>query len=232
MNSVLYRWPPAAHVGTVVAKKKFYAHPHVAASVQDKFVAEVERITWAYKLAESTLNLPGDDAVPEIEVFVLAAKGQDISDAVLTAIDRAIPKPLLFEITRSADAGSVCMAVTPKHSGPEASKSGTYYRSEWRPTGAERSPLPTAITLAGMYVALLESLTGLASRPGENVAAVADRLAAGRRLEREIAALERKLRTEPQFNRKVELRRTLTTKRAALADLINPTPGAKPGPTN
>jgi hypothetical protein len=41
---------------------------------------------------------------------------------------------------------------------------------------------------------------------------VADRLAAVRKLEREVAALERKLRTEPQLNRKVELRRTLKTK--------------------
>ncbi len=41
---------------------------------------------------------------------------------------------------------------------------------------------------------------------------VADRLATVRKLEREVASLERKLRTEPQLNRKVELRRTLKTK--------------------
>ncbi len=38
---------------------------------------------------------------------------------------------------------------------------------------------------------------------------VADRLARVRSFEREIAAGRRKLRTEPQLNRKVELRRTL-----------------------
>jgi len=37
-----------------------------------------------------------------------------------------------------------------------------------------------------------------------------------RRLEREISALEQKLRSEPQLNRKVELRRELRAKQADL----------------
>ena len=41
-----------------------------------------------------------------------------------------------------------------------------------------------------------------------------------RKLEREISALERKLRTEPQLNRKLELRRELKNRQAALADLV------------
>ena len=45
---------------------------------------------------------------------------------------------------------------------------------------------------------------------------VADRLKTVGKLEREIKSLERKLRTEKQFNRKVELRRTLKTKQAQL----------------
>lgn len=45
---------------------------------------------------------------------------------------------------------------------------------------------------------------------------VAARLQAVRKLEREVASLERKLRAEPQLNRKVELRRALKTKQAEL----------------
>ena len=45
------------------------------AAVREKFVAEVQRITWAYKLAENTINLPGTSAVPEIQVFQIDAKG-------------------------------------------------------------------------------------------------------------------------------------------------------------
>jgi hypothetical protein len=45
---------------------------------------------------------------------------------------------------------------------------------------------------------------------------VSGRLDAVRKLEREIGAIERKLRSEPQFNRKVDLRRELNAKQAEL----------------
>lgn len=227
MTAVLYRWPQAAGVGTVVPKKKFYAQPHVTAAVRERFVAEVERITWAYKLAESTLNLPGDDAVPEIEVFVLDAKGEDISDGVLAAIDRAIPKPLLFEIARSVEPAGVRLVAAPKQLGHGVAKVGSYSRGAWHPTDAERHQLPPAITLAGLYAALLASVTGLSARPGEDVGGMADRLDAGRRLEREIVTLERKLRNEPQLNRKIELRKQIKERTALLTELTDPVPSNK-----
>ena len=146
MTDILYRWPEAAKFGRRVPKEKFYEHGAVSPTVREKFVSELACITWDYKLAESTINLPGTSAVPEVQVLTLDAKTDDVGEAVLNAIDRAIPFPVIFEITRS----------------------------------------------------------------------IADRLATVRGLEREIAALERKLRTEPQFNRKVELRRTLKTKQHEL----------------
>ena len=76
--------------------------------------------------------------------------------------------------------------------------------------------MPTAITLPALYAALLQPLTPITARPGEEMSDVAARLATVRKLEREVAALERKLRTEPQLNRKVELRRTLKTKQHEL----------------
>jgi hypothetical protein len=73
-----------------------------------------------------------------------------------------------------------------------------------------------AITLPALYTALLSPLTPLAVRPGEEVSLVAVRLETVRKLEREIAALERKIRNEPQLNRKVDMRRTLKNKQAEL----------------
>jgi hypothetical protein len=44
------------------------------------------------------------------------------------------------------------------------------------------------------------------------------RLEAMRRLQRDIAGLERKIRAEPQLNRKIELRRMLKSKQAELEE--------------
>ena len=233
MTGLLYRWPQAAKFGRVVPKTKFYEHATVPAAVREKFVSEVQRITWAYKLAETTINLPGTTAVPEIQVFQIDAKGDDVSEPVLAAIDKAVKTPIIFEITRGdGPERRTRMVAAHKLLSSGAPKLGAYYTTEWHPDDADRRPLPTAIDLAALYAALLESLTPLAARPGEEVAEMAARLETVRKLEREIAALERKIRTEPQLNRKVELRRALKTKQATLADLTSPTPSPMPGTKN
>ena len=100
MTGGLYRWPEAARFGRVVPKGKFYEQRTVPAAVREKFVSEVQRITWAYKLAENTINLSGSSAVREIQVFQIDAKNDDVSEPVLTTIDKAIRTPIIFEVTR------------------------------------------------------------------------------------------------------------------------------------
>lgn len=233
MTGMLYRWPQAAKFGRVVPKTKFYEHAPVPAIVRDKFVAEIQRITWAYKLAETTINLPGTAAVPEIQVFQIDAKGDGVSERVLTAIDKAVRTPIIFEVTRgSGQERRTRMVAAHKIVTSGTPKLGVYYKSEWDPQDADRRPLPTAINLAALYTALLEPLAPLAARPGEDVSEVAARLGTARKLESEVAALERRIRTEPQLNRKVGLRRVLRSKQATLADLTSPTPSPRPGKRN
>ncbi|MGB3168876.1 MAG: DUF4391 domain-containing protein [Rhodococcus sp. (in: high G+C Gram-positive bacteria)] len=218
--NLLYRWPAAAMLGSRVPKEKFYEHGDVPTAVREKFISEVQRITWAYKLAEGTINLAGGAAVPEIQVFQIDAKGNDVSEPVLTAIDKAIPFPIIFEISRGeGEARSVRTAAAHKQLGSGTPKLSSYYSTDWQPADAERQPLPTSITLSALYAALLDPLMPVTARPGEDMSEVAARLQTARKLEREVAALERKLRTEPQLNRKIELRRTLKTKQAELDSL-------------
>ncbi|MBS9373114.1 DUF4391 domain-containing protein [Rhodococcus sp. B50] len=223
MSELLYRWPDAAKFGRRVPKEKFYEHGTVSTAVREKFIAEVQRITWAYKIAETTINLASSAAVPEIQIFEIDAKGTDVSDPVLSAIDKAIPFPIIFEINRGeGEARSTRMVAAHKQPSSGAPKIGAYYSTDWQPARSERErqSLPTAITLPALYTAILAPLTPVAVQPGEDVAEVAAKLESVRKLEREIAVLERKLRTEPQFNRKVELRRALKTKQAELTNLV------------
>lgn len=220
MTPLLYRWPAAAKFGRTVPKNKFYEHTTIGAGIKDTFVSEVKRITWAYKLAESTINLVGSAGVPEIQVFEVEAKVDHVGEGVLAAIDKAVRTPVIFEIRRGEGAQEeIQMIAAHKQLGSGAPKLSPYFRTEWHRAEAERAALPTAIDLTALYTALLQPLTPVASRPGEKVSDVVSRLTTVRRLEREIFALERKLRNEPQLNRKVELRRTLRLKQADLAQL-------------
>ena len=217
MTDLFYRWPKAARFGRAVPKTKFYERGTLTTAVREKFVAQVRRIMWAFKLAESTTNLSGSTAVPEIQVFQIDAKGDDVAESVLAAIDKAVKTPIIFEVIHGDERGrQVRMTAAYKRVGIGTPKLSAYYTTGWQPEDAERRPLPTAITLPVLYMTLLEPLTPVSARPGEEVSDVAARLEAVGKLERDVASLERKLRTEPQLNRRVEIRRALRTKQSEL----------------
>lgn len=215
MTDVLYQWPKSARFGKAIPKTKFYEHGTVSTAVRARLVADVDSITWAYKLAESTINLPGNSEVPEVQILAIHAKSTDVDNAVLAAIDKVIKQPVIFEIA-TAQGTRMTAALKAETLG------GRYYSTEWS-QGDGRLPLPPAITLANLYAALLQPLLPIRLRGGERLSDLADRLAAVSRLEREVNTLERRLRAEPQLNRKVELHRALMTQQARLADLANST---------
>lgn len=217
MTDILYEWPNGARFGARVPKARFYQLTASSAALREKFVSEVSRISWAYKLAVETINLPGSPQVPEIEVLQLDAKSSDVSAQVLASIDKAIPNPVIFEIHRDdADGRTVRMTAAYKPAGSPAPKPSEYFSTGWVRGDTPRAPLPTAITIEALYAALIGPLSSLNPRPGESPRQVSERLDGIRRLEREIKNLERKLRSEPQLNRKVDLRRELKAKNAEL----------------
>lgn len=221
MTDILYEWPIAARFGARIPKERFYERTAANPRFREKFVSDVQRIIWMYKLAPDTINLPSSVDVPEIEVLRLDAKADDISESVLAAIDRAIPNPILFEVHRESTSGaSVRLMAAYKVARSRAPQLTGYYSTGWMPATTTRIAMPTAISLPALYSALVTPLTPIAACAGDDVVRIAERLAAVRNLEREISALERKLRNEPQLNRKVELRRELKDRQATLAALV------------
>src|SRR6202035_2595117 len=94
----MFAYPKQAEVNRVVPKNKIYAHAKPSKRVRELFVSEVDEILWRYKLSPETTNLPARDGITEIEVFEIALKNSELDDAVLQAIDRAIPFPLFFQL--------------------------------------------------------------------------------------------------------------------------------------
>ncbi len=224
-EAVLYRWPTAAKFGRVIPKAKFYEHATIQRAVRAQFVADVQRITWAYKLADATVHLRGDADVPEIQVFTIDVKAEDVSDNVLTVIDKTVKFPIIFEVNRgTGDHLSTRMVATHKQHGRTSQRLGIYFSTEWLAANAPRAPLPPAIDLPGLYAGLLRPILPIAARPGEYLADTIERVDQSRKLERDIAALEKRLRNEPQFNRKVELRREIRDRSATLKMLTTSTP--------
>lgn len=219
----MFRWPPAARVDRELPKERLYKEGAVGAALRRNFIAEVRRIRWAYKLGEESIRLRGNDSVPEVQIFEIELKGDDVSDAVLAAIDRSVPSPILFELHRTAAGrAEVQLVAAIKRRGPRTASVGHYLRSGWALASAHRQPLPPAVDLPGLYTQLLLELLPVPPRRGEDLASALDRVERTRKLRRHIDQLSKRMQREPQFNRKVELRAQIRGHQEELDGLLAP----------
>ena len=96
----LIRWPEAARVDRVIPKERLYSAANAGTALKQRFVDEVQRARWAYKLGEESLRLAPGMFVTEIQVVVVDLKGPNLDNSVLAGIDRAIPSHIVFELRR------------------------------------------------------------------------------------------------------------------------------------
>lgn len=215
----LIQWPEAAKVDRLIPKQRLYAKASASAAVKQRFVEEVQRVRWAYKLGEESLRLAPGETVTEIQVLVIELKGSDLHNSLLVSIDRAIPSQVIFELRRETGRwAEQAMTAAYKRSGGKT-KTGDYLRTAWIEADRPRVPLPAALDMDGLYDQLLGGLFPYPMRPGEDLSAALERMSRIRSLGREISTLEKRVRSEAQFNRKVELRNQLRTRQADLDDL-------------
>ena len=222
-GSVLVSWPQQATFGRVVPKSKIYEHAGANTRVKDLFVQQVEQITWRYKLAPGTINLPAQPGVQEIQVFGIQLKSDSLNDEVLRAIDEAISTLLVFEVTRgSGDQAQTRMVVAYKRPNEaDASRQviSAYYGTDWVPAAAERAPMPVAVDMAQLYAGLLGHVMSLPQRAGESLADWVARTEQAGVLQREVARLKGRVAKEKQFKRRVDLNAELRKLRIELNGL-------------
>lgn len=170
----LLNFPKQAHVGSVVHKRKIYEHTNADTALKNLFVQQVEQITWGYKLAPETINVPSTEAISEIQVFQVSQKSSQLDHRVLQAIDKAIPFPILFEVSYRDQIKLVAAYKRRHESDTTRWVVGRYFESDWLPDTAPRESLPLALNLALLYEQLLTPLltastTSAASPPVEGI---------------------------------------------------------------
>lgn len=207
----LFSYPSQAAYNRILPKSKIYEHGKPSRAVRDGFVAQVHQIVWQYKLAPETINLPSRPAVPEIEIFSLELKTAEVSEEVLRCIDKAIPLPIFYNL--SFDGRIKTVAAYKRPSDADASRwvVDSYFESPWFPANSERSALPVALDMAGLYEQMLRRLMPFPARLGETLKDQVERLTQHRSKQHEYTKLETRLLKEKQFNRKVEMNTQLRT---------------------
>lgn len=223
--STLFAWPAAGKVESRVPKDKLFRSAGGGKAIRALYDGQVQRIDWAFKLFERSVNLPPAGGVEEIEVFRLTLRSDRIDDRVLAHIDKAIPHPILFELTRHAPDGDETMLAAAYKRRSEADKSQLvtleHWRREWLADTQTRAPLPQATSLEGLYAGLLRSLWPYEARDGESLRSQAERLSKIATQGKAVERLQLQLRREGDFARKTEINRELRAAQAALKELTD-----------
>lgn len=218
----LLNYPQSAALKRVVPKSRIYDAVKAPASLREKFVSQVEQVIWAFKLAPETINLPATKSVPEIQVFRIILKTNDVSDDVLRAIDRAIPFPIIFELEADHQVQVVAAHKRPSEADGAKWVISDHLHGEWQPADAARAPMPVALNLLALYDQILTGLMSIESMPTEDMTTRMERLDAIKAKEREIGRLKSKLKRETQFNIKMTLHGELREAQAEFEHLKKP----------
>lgn len=207
-DRALVQWPDSARVDVVIPKRVLSSSTSTPTVVRRALTDDVGQVRWLYTLSPALTTLPGTPEVPEFVVIRIGLRSEELDLEVLEAVDRSMPRRVIFELARTTKSGQE-QRMAAFLSARSSTGRGRYLSSSWGPADAPRAPLPAAIDLEALYLAVLEPLLPVSHAPGSRVSAVADRIEAVVSLDRRIAALERRMHREVQFNRQVALRQEL-----------------------
>ena len=225
-----FEYPRAAAFGRVVPKNRIYEHAGAGTALRDLFVTQVDQIVWKYKLAPETTNLAATKAISEIQVFGISLRTGKLDDDVLRAIDRAIPFPLIFELSWSGKRKAVAAFKRPSEADATKWVVSAYFATDWAPDDAPRRPLPVALNLGGLYDALISALmpevAAEAEHTSEDIQTRVARMEAIRTKTREVDRIKAHLAREKQFNKRVAINAELRAARQELERLSGAAPVA------
>ena len=201
--------PLSACVNKFIPKNKFYEKAALTGKIQKAFTDKIQKITWKYKLAEDTIGISKTEHVTEIQIFEIELKEQVIPKNLLKIIDRAIPYPILYCFVYHQ---AFAWAITLKQENtPE-----NYYIGNWDEDMVFDF---TGINLEKVYQKLVQAFIRPEAKKTDDFNEWVDTDTQIKSLENEISMLEKKIRAEKQFNRKVEIHKILLEKQDRLKQI-------------
>nr|WP_207753814.1 DUF4391 domain-containing protein [Pseudoflavonifractor phocaeensis] len=199
--------PKTTEFNKRIPKQKFYENLPVTPVLKRAFVEQIRTIWWRNKIAAATVNLAPGEAVTEIEVLELRLNQPSLDESVLLQIDREIPYYILFLLEYEGKY-QAWIGYKEAASGSSAFKVSQYYHTDW----IESDQLPLRMeghSLDAVYENFVRQCRGSVEceewSVELSVAENVERDLRRQQLQKQITALENKIRKEKQLNRQVEI---------------------------
>ena len=209
--------PKSTEFNKRIPKQKFYENLSVTPTIKTAFTEQIKIIYWRNKLAATTLNLAPGKLVTEIEVFEIRLTSTDLDEDILRLIDREIPYHILFLLEYDGKYQAAMGYKEAARSSKAAFKVERYYRTEW--LIEEELPLHLeGLTIDAVYENFIRQIAGdwLTSNENTTLKESVEQQKQREQIEKQIAALETKMKKEKQLNRKMELKAEIKKLKQAL----------------
>lgn len=203
-------FPASTEFNKKIPKQKFYDNLDISPALRRVFVDQIRLVYWRNKLAASTLNIATGEAVTEIEVFEVRLNDPQLDEAVLKQIDKEIPYHILFVLTCNGKAQAWIGYKEAAASGSNVFKVSRYYHTDWMPEDELHLHID-GLNMDAVYENLVRQIAGdqLQTDSGESLKESVERDEKKKQLEKQIAALENKMRREKQLNRQMEINKQI-----------------------
>jgi hypothetical protein len=221
---MFFEYPKATSFGRKIPKSKFYENAKLNTKLKDKFINQIDKIVWQYKLASNTLNLDATKAVPEIQILDLFLKTKEVDLDILTLIDKAIPLPIIFQIHYEKKIKIKATYKRPSESNSDNWVFDSYIESHWEAHDVIRQPLPQVLNLEKLYESLLTELIPVefkSNEKKENIGIRFDIIKQAKLLKKDIETLNMKYKQEKQRNRQFDINKQIKLKQKELDKLNN-----------
>ena len=214
--------PKTTEFNKRIPKQKFYENMDISPALKKVFVEQVKIIYWKNKIAASTTNLAAGSEVTELEVFEIRLNSPVLDDGLLRQIDREIPYHILFLLEYEGKYQARIGYKEAAASGSKAFKVNGYYYTEW--FVEDELPLKMeGLNIDVVYENFVRQIAGdklSTEKTGESLKESVERDEKKKQLEKQIAALENKMKKEKQLNRRMEMNAELKKVRKELHGII------------
>ncbi|GHV02662.1 hypothetical protein FACS1894211_14520 [Clostridia bacterium] len=156
-------------------------------------LSAVELVTWLYKISLETADFRKAGDLAEIQIFEVKFKADAIDKKAFAAIQKAIPYPIIF----AAGAKNYTIA------------EGTLFEADAIVAGDELQIERRSSLISDLYDDIIKHFVPIAKRMGENTSEFIARYSIIKGLERDIASLQKRVDTEKQPNKRIQLNEEL-----------------------
>lgn len=203
MDNIL-NFPSTTIVNKPVPKNAFYGRSRDS-SLREFLTREFESIVWLYKFASATLNVEDGEYVHEIDVFYCRMKEDKYNIKPFSAMDELLPRHTVFiiEYGEKVDLLMHHKEISLVH-GEQKWKCGvSELKRDFRIDADTLNIQGQSMDV--VYNCLLSQISGLSVSSKEEYKEQVEQRKHIEILQKQIAALQKRIKAEKQFNRQMEL---------------------------